>query len=60
MMKLGSYTLSKEDAKIYQSRDTSFDFSLHRYMYFFFFHQKPANFAISRNADIGRILIHNL
>ena len=37
--------------KIYESRDSPLDQH--------FFHRKSANFAISKNTDIDRILIHN-
>ena len=47
-----SYTLPKEDAKIYKSRDTPLLTSA-------FFHWKSATFVISRNTDIDCILIHN-
>ena len=43
MMKLGSYTLPKEDAKNYESCDTPSVFSQHQH----FFHWKSSNFVIS-------------
>ena len=53
MMKLGTVVLCpKKIQKIYESRDTSLLTSA-------FFHQKSANFAISRNTDIDCILIDN-
>ena len=33
MMKLGSYTLPKEDRKIYESRDTLLEFCWHQYFF---------------------------
>ena len=53
-----SCTLPKEHPNIqniYESCDTPLEFCWHQY----FFHSKLANFAISRNTDIDRILIHN-
>ena len=56
IMKLGhSYTLSKEDPKnIWMTWYTSWVLPTSA-----FFHQKSANFAISRNRDKDCILIHN-
>ena len=56
MMKLGTVkSYLKKIQKIYQSRDTSYEFCWHQP----FFYWKLANFAISRNTDIDWIFIHN-
>ena len=55
MMKLGSYTLPKEDPKnIWITWHTPWVLLTSA-----FFHRKSANFAISRNTDIDCILVHN-
>ena len=55
MMKLGSYTLPKEDPKnIWITWHTPWVLLTSA-----FFHWKSANFAISRDTDIDCILIHN-
>ena len=57
MTKLGTVIpYLKEIQKIYESRDTLSVFSWHQH----FFHQKPANFALSGNTDIDCILVDNL
>ena len=50
MMKLGSYTLHKEDPK----KDMNYVLLTSAFV-----HQKSSNFAISINTDIGCILVHN-
>ena len=45
----------KELQRIYESRDTTLS-----YADTYVFHQKSATFVISKNADIGWILIHKL
>ena len=51
MMKLGNYTLPKEDPKIWIMWHTPWILCRSG-----FFHRKSANFAISRNTDIDCIL----
>ena len=55
MMRLGSYTLPKEDPKnIWITWQTPWLLLTSA-----FFHWKSANFVISRNTDIDCILVHN-